>query len=193
MTAYNLSSLNVLIVDDNKHMQLLLKEVLRALGIRTVHTADDGADAFKEMKVFAADLVICDWNMQPVDGLDFVRLVRSASDSANPLIPIIMLTGHTEANRVLEARDSGITEFLAKPISASSLYQRITTIIERPRAFVHSKTYSGPDRRRRASPSYKGPERRGAKPKKAAPPPAAPAADDGEKELSQEEVEALFN
>jgi CheY-like chemotaxis protein len=68
--------------------------------------------------------------MQPLDGLDFVRLVRIAKDTPNPYIPIIMLSGYTEHRRVTEARDAGVNEYLAKPISAKSIYQRITSIIE---------------------------------------------------------------
>ena len=120
-TPYNLEELNVLIVEDNKHMQLLLKEILRSFRIRNIRTADDGADGLKELKTFAADLVIADWNMEVLDGLDFIRMVRTGSDSNNPYVPIIMLTGHTETNRIIEAREAGMSEYLAKPVSAKSL------------------------------------------------------------------------
>ena len=95
-----------------------------------------------------------------LDGLDFVRLVRKGADSPNPYVPIILLTGHTEMHRVLEARDAGVNEILAKPISIKSLFSRIVSIIESPRPFVKSKTYFGPCRRRYQDPNYKGPERR---------------------------------
>jgi two-component system, chemotaxis family, chemotaxis protein CheY len=150
-TPYNLEELNVLIVEDNKHMQLLLKEILRSFRIRNIRTADDGADGLKELKTFAADLVIADWNMEVLDGLDFIRMVRTGSDSNNPYVPIIMLTGHTETNRIIEAREAGMSEYLAKPVSAKSLYQRICLIIEKPRQFVKAGLYFGPDRRRRKS------------------------------------------
>lgn len=71
-----------------------------------------------------------------------------------------MLTGHTEANNVIEARDAGITEFLAKPISVTSLYKRICSIIEHPRTFIHCETFDGPDRRRREGDNFHGDERR---------------------------------
>ncbi|MCK5546645.1 MAG: response regulator, partial [Rhodospirillaceae bacterium] len=119
-----------------------------------------GADAFKELRHFPADVIICDWSMQPLDGLDFVRMVRTGTDSPNPFVPIIMLTGHTEMHRVMEARDSGVHEFLAKPISAKGIYSRIRTIIENPRPFIRAGIYFGPDRRRKENPNYNGPERR---------------------------------
>ncbi len=147
-TAYNLQNLNVLIVEDNSHMQLLLKEILRSFHVRNIRTANDGVDGLKELKTFVADIVIADWNMEVLDGLDFIRMVRTGQDSRNPFVPIIMLTGHSEIHHIVEARDSGMTEYLAKPISANSLYERICSVIERPRQFIKAKHYVGPDRRR---------------------------------------------
>lgn len=184
MTGYNLERLNFLIVDDNKHMRALVKSILHALGSKNTTEASDGADAFKELRHYPADIIICDWNMSPLDGLDFVRLVRTGKDSPNPFVPIIMLTGHTEMNRVLEARDAGVHEFLAKPISAKKLYSRIKAIIGRPREFVRAGLYFGPDRRRMNSTSYKGAERRKDD--------MAGGEADGA-ELSQDEVQALLN
>ncbi|MEE8393358.1 MAG: response regulator [Rhodospirillales bacterium] len=161
--AYNLEKLNFLVVDDNKHMRVLVRTILNTLGVRNVTEADDGAGAFKELQHFHADIVICDWNMDPFDGLDFTRMVRTASDSPNPFVPIIMLTGHTETHRVMEARDAGIHEYIAKPISPKSLYSRIRAIIERPREFVRVKGalgYFGPDRRRHRAHGYLGADRR---------------------------------
>jgi two-component system, chemotaxis family, chemotaxis protein CheY len=175
---YNLERLNFLIVDDNSHMCALVKGILNALGVKNVVDAGDGADAFKELRHYSADIIICDWNMEPLDGLDFTRMVRTASDSPNPFVPIIMLTGHTEMNRVVEARDAGVHEFLAKPLSAKGLYSRIRSILERPRPFIRAGQYFGPDRRRRDNPAYMGGERR--KP-------------EGEQELSQDDVSALFD
>ncbi|HEY9163652.1 MAG TPA: response regulator [Magnetovibrio sp.] len=192
MADYNLSRLNFLIVDDNKHMRALVKSILHALGVKSVLEAGDGADAFKELRHFPADVIICDWNMSPLDGLDFVRMVRTASDSPNPFVPIIMLTGHTEMNRVMEARDSGVHEFLAKPISAKKLYSRIRSIIENPRPFVRAGIYFGPDRRRKLNPNYNGSERR--KSDRGMESAGGGASSSGETaELSQDEINALLN
>lgn len=160
--AYDLSQLNFLVVDDNKYMLVLLKEILRALNVRTVQTAEDGADALKILKTFSPDIIVTDWSMSPLDGLDFLDMVRRGSDTANPYVPVIMLTGHTEYHRVLEAIDHGVNEFLAKPVSASTLYQRIVSVIEKPRQFIRCKRYVGPDRRRRSAKSsgYTGKLRR---------------------------------
>jgi len=181
LKSYNLENLNILLVEDNKHMQLLIKEILRSFRIKSVRVADDGADAIKEMRTFAVDLVICDWNMQPIDGLEFVRMIRTSSDSTNPYVPVIMLTDHTETHRVLEARDAGITEFLAKPVSAMGLYQRICMVIERPRQFIKTRTYAGPDRRRSPATEKTNKGRR------------ASDKQGDDDSLSQDEIEKLMN
>ena len=145
---YVLENVNVLVLDDNRHMRGLVESILHALGVKHVCQASDAAQAFKELQHFNADVIIVDWHMEPLDGLDFVRLVRTAKDSPNPYVPIIMLSGYTEYRRVTEARDAGVNEFLAKPISAKALYQRFSAIIDNPRPFIRTKSYFGPDRRR---------------------------------------------
>ena len=192
MTDYNLERLNFLVVDDNKHMRNLVKSILGALGVRTIMEAADGADALKELRHFAADIIILDWNMDPLDGLDLTRMVRQPADSANPFVPIIMLTGHTEMKRVIEARDSGINEFLAKPVSAKRLYERIKSVIEKPRSFIEVKgmtAYFGPDRRRRPMPGYKGLERR--KDEKGAVSDGPQEGDGGK--MSQDDLDSMFD
>lgn len=87
--------------------------------------------------------------MDPMDGIEFTKLVRTAKDGRNHFVPIIMLTGFAQLERVIQARDAGVTEFLAKPFSTESLYSRIVSIVDHPRAFIRCKTYVGPDRRRR--------------------------------------------
>jgi len=145
---YNLERLKFLIVDDNSHMRALVRTILHTLGSKNCHEATDGENAIEELRHFSSDIIICDWNMSPLDGLEFVKLIRTGEGGANPFVPIIMLTSHTEMSKVLEARDSGVHEYLAKPISAKSLYSRIKMIIENPRDFVNTETYFGPDRRR---------------------------------------------
>jgi len=145
----DLSRLCILVVDDNPHMRHIVKEILRALGVGSIKEATDGADAFKIMRVITADIIIVDLNMSPLDGLDFTRLVRTGKDSPNRFVPIIMLTAHTESFRVVQARDAGVNEFLAKPISVKRLYARMEAVIRRPRVFVQTRGFFGPDRRRR--------------------------------------------
>ena len=140
----------MLVVDDNEHMRRLLRSILGALGFENIEEAASGTETgFELLKRSPTDLLIADWHMKPVDGLELIRRVRQGPDSPNPYLPIIMLTGHTELRRVIEARDAGANEVMAKPISVRALYARIITTIEEPRPFVRTGTYFGPDRRRK--------------------------------------------
>ena len=109
---------------------------------------------------YVPDIVITDWSMPIFDGLELAQMIRQPESKGNPFAPIIMLTGHSEKRRVTVARDAGVTEFLAKPISAKGLYQRILNVVANPRPFIKTKTYFGPDRRRNTTNAYIGPERR---------------------------------
>lgn len=178
-----LENVSFLIVDPNAFMRSLIKNVLHVFGAEKFIEANDGADAFKAMHNLIPDVIFTEWMMEPLDGLDFTRMVRTGKDSPNPFVPIIMMTAYAEKQRVMEARDAGITEFIAKPLSAKTLMGRITAVIEHPRPFVRSPRYFGPDRRRRQASDYTGPERRKSEP---------PADGEGAN-LSQDEVEALLN
>jgi len=152
--------LKILLVDDNQHMRLLLTEILRALGVRRIFEAQDGAEALQTMREIEIDLVMTDLTMGPLDGIDFVNLLRNSPDSPNPFAPVIMITGHSTMRRVAEARDAGVNEFLAKPVTARGVIHRINLLIEHPRPFIRCATYFGPDRRRRQDPAFTGPWRR---------------------------------
>ncbi len=152
--------LKILLVDDNQHMRVLLVEVLRAIGVKDVFEAADGAEALKTLRTNSIDIVITDLAMQPLDGIDFVRLVRNSKDSPNPMVPVIMITGHSTLRRVAEARDVGVNEFLSKPVTARGVIERIGRVVDNPRSFVRTPDYFGPDRRRRDDPGYVGPRRR---------------------------------
>ncbi len=152
--------LRFVVIDDNAHMRRIVRTLLHGFGARDVREAEDGAAGLEAFTHHGPDIVIVDWAMPIFDGLEFTQMVRQPGSNANPFVPIIMLTGHTEKRRVVAARDAGVTEFLAKPISANSLYQRVVNVVVNPRPFVRTKTYFGPDRRRTASAAYTGPERR---------------------------------
>jgi|HubBroStandDraft_5_1064220.scaffolds.fasta_scaffold107647_1 two-component system chemotaxis response regulator CheY len=160
MTTLNLDHLKALVVEDNAHMRILLRSLLQALGIGTVYESVDGASGFVELRDRKPDFVLTDLSMKPVDGIEFTRRVRLAKDSPNPYLPIIMVTGHTERVRVEAARDAGVTEFLAKPITTQNLLMRLIEVVERPRPFIRCEGYFGPDRRRHKAEDYQGPWRR---------------------------------
>ena len=154
----------IMLVDDNHHMRVLLTEILRAIGVRYIHEATDGAEALQIMRMHQIDVVMTDLAMQPLDGIDFVRLLRNSPDSPNQMCPVIMITGHSTSRRVAEARDAGVNEFLAKPVTARGVIERIGEIIEHPRPYVRADDYFGPDRRRKVEGHYAGPWRRSSDP-----------------------------
>jgi CheY-like chemotaxis protein len=156
--AYDLQRFRILLVEDNAYVRIILENVLRQLGIGQVVTACDGVEAIEALKDIDGiysnnksrfDLIISDMIMSPIDGLLLVKWVRESKDSPNRFLPFIMMSGAAEHENVRKARDHGINEFLAKPFSAQSVCDRILEVIDRPRQFVATTTYFGPDRQRR--------------------------------------------
>lgn len=130
MKAYDLSQLRVTIVDDDRQMRAILTACLNALGITDVQVCTDGKEALGRLWLFPADIVLTDWEMRPMSGIELVHALRDETTSPRPDIPIIMISGHTQAEKVMEARDSGVTVFLAKPIAPHALYTRLVHVIE---------------------------------------------------------------
>jgi CheY-like chemotaxis protein len=155
-----LEALRVLVADDNAHMRAIISVMLNSFGIKTIKDARDGSDALEALRRWPADLAIVDFQMEPIDGVSFTRLVRTSPDSPNPYLPVIMLTGHSEMHRVVDARDAGVNEFIVKPLTAKALVDRINSVIFKQRSFVRTADYFGPDRRRRDDPYHHGPWRR---------------------------------
>jgi len=152
--------IKILLVDDNHHMRLLINEILRAIGVKEVFEASGGAEAIQVLRTKQIDIVMTDLAMRPMNGIDFVRRLRTGHESPNPMVPVIMITGHSTLRRVAEARDAGVTEFLSKPVTARGVIERISRVVEHARPFVKTSSYFGPDRRRRDDPNYPGPYRR---------------------------------
>lgn len=157
---YDFSNVAVLIVEDSSYMRKIIKLILNGLGFRKVLEAEDGVEAFRLFRNQPIDMILIDWEMPILNGVEFIRMVRTSTDSPNPYVPMVMLSGHSEMQRIVEARDAGVNEFVVKPLSAQTLYARLVSVVERPRPFVRTKQFFGPDRRRRKPESFKGSERR---------------------------------
>ena len=156
----SLSEINVLVVDDNRQTLQLLRCMLRAGGISRVIEVESAQDALTVMHAKPIDLVLLDWQMRPIDGLELTRMLRRNVDSPAPFVPILMLTAHTEASRVTLARNAGVNGFIKKPISTQLLFDRVAGALTDTRMFVRSVNFVGPDRRRGAKTTYTGPFRR---------------------------------
>lgn len=153
-------TLKFVIVEDNAHMRQILRTVLRGFGCREIYETEDGAAGLEAVESFSPDIVITDIQMPIFDGIELTRMIRNPEGCKHAYIPIIMLSAYSEKKYVIAARDAGATEFLCKPVSATSLYKRIHNIVVNPRPFIRTKSYFGPCRRRSDAPGYSGPERR---------------------------------
>jgi DNA-binding response OmpR family regulator len=139
-----LQSLKVLIVDDEHFMRKVVRTLLVSVGVRHVFEAADGLAGLESIRNLGPDLVIVDWEMPGLDGCGFARMVRSPDTFPYPDVPIIMLTGHSERSRVIEALKMGINEFLLKPVSSKALLDRVKAILLHPRPIVRHGNYYGP-------------------------------------------------
>ena len=159
-----LGTLHLLLVDDNANMRAIVAAMLKSIGVGRLSEAEDGSQALAILREHAVDIAIVDFRMQPMDGVAFTRHIRLSEDSPNPYLPIVMMTGHSERSRVTEARDAGVNEFVAKPVMIRALMQRLEAIILRPRPFVRTADFFGPDRRRTHRLDHPGPFRRATDP-----------------------------
>lgn len=155
-----LDRVRFLVVDDNAYMIHIVETILRGFGAKLIFTARDATEAFHKLNNDAIDIVVVDFMMPLLDGIDFIKLVRQSSDSGNRFVPIIMLTAYTEKSRVESARDAGANEICCKPVTANELFRKIVSVVDHPRPFVKSLNYFGPDRRRKTDKHYSGEERR---------------------------------
>ncbi len=167
--ALNLERLSVVVVDDSMFIRSLVANSLRVLGVGQISLQDHGGSAIDLLQLvqkdpvragmMSVDLIICNWEMSPVDGTMLLRWVRRHKDSPDRFIPFLMLTAHSERARVQELRDMGANEVITKPFTIRTLGDKLLTTITRNRQFVHTKDYFGPDRRRQLV-SFEGNERR---------------------------------
>ncbi len=156
----DLSSLSILVVDDQPFFRVMLAEILRDLGVHSVSVAVDGEDGLDALYSVRPDVLITDWMMPTMDGIELTRQVRASEENRLKVMPIILVTANSRKSQIEFARNSGVDEIILKPISVKSVCDRLREVIERPRLFIDDPGYSGPCRRRRAEPSFKGPYRR---------------------------------
>ena len=140
MVRIDFSRLRFLVVDDNPHMRRTVRTILNGLGVREVCEADDGASAVESFTRYMPDIIIADWVMPMFSGIEITRMIRQQSANANPYVPIIMLTAHSQRWRVVEARDAGMSFSSSRSppkrcTNAFSMSSRIRDLLSRPRPF----------------------------------------------------------
>ena len=161
MATYDFGLLTILVVEDNGYMRRMQRMLLSALGVGNVIEKGHGGEAIeflREVKenptkagVSSVDMVMSNWQMDPIDGAMLLKWVRRSKESPDRFIPFVMVSGYGDAEKVAEARDLGATEFVAKPYSVGQLLTRLMLVAGSPRQFVLLDTFFGPDRRRRSA------------------------------------------
>jgi len=144
--AYDLSHVEVVVVDDCPIIVKLLGMILNSMDINKVHCTTDPAKALRAVFKYRPHLVITDLLMDSIDGLTIAKTIRYCRDDELRCTPIFVLSGFTDMEHVLQARDAGVNEVLAKPVSTKRIYQRICNLIEQPPKFIETVSYFGPDR-----------------------------------------------
>jgi YesN/AraC family two-component response regulator len=147
LQARQFATIKVLVVDDEHYMRKVVRTLLMSIGVRTVYEAADAVGGLDVIRTMSPHVVIVDWEMPGLDGRGFVRVVRSPDTFPYPDIPIIMLTGHGDRTRVIEAMQCGVHEFLLKPVSSKALADRLTAVLNNPRKLVRNGDYYGPEPR----------------------------------------------
>jgi DNA-binding response OmpR family regulator len=157
------SKVRFLVVDPNPLALQMLNDILSMLGANYVRRATDFDKAMAVLKEGNIDIVITERDLTPQSGIAMLDFIRNDPASRDRLLPVIVLTARSEETFVVEARDHGANEFVAKPYTVDSLYKRLSAIIAYPRPFVSAPGYFGPERRRKQLP-FNGTDRRGVDP-----------------------------
>lgn len=119
--------MSILIVDDYKTMLRIVRSLLEQLGFRNIDEATDGKSAFDLVTTRNYGLVISDWNMQPMTGLDLLKKVRANAPTAN--LPFIMVTAEARTENVVAARQAGVNNYIIKPFTQAVLKQKIAAVL----------------------------------------------------------------
>jgi len=113
----------VLLVDDFATMRRILKNILTQIGFSNIYEADDGKSALKLLKNQKIDLIMCDWNMPIMNGLDLLNVVRG--DDALKEIPFVMVTAEAQKENIIQAVQAGVNNYIVKPFTTETITQKL--------------------------------------------------------------------
>jgi len=145
------AEITLAIAEPDVKMAQLVRKVLSALGWKRIFIVRDGQEMLDLVKAERVDMIVTEWEMAKINGIELTRHLRRAVDSPNRMMPIIMLTARNDTTNIRVARDAGVSEYLIKPFSAKTLMERVYAVVEDPRALILCKSFVGPDRRRNSS------------------------------------------
>lgn len=144
----NFKNKEILLIENNAMMRRLVRDMLVSFGVKlhNIIEADRVTEALQHVYTRRFDLVITDFFLGELDGGDFTRHIRQDVHCPNRKVPILLITGAPNHEKVLKALESGVNDLLAKPIAPSALYYRLFAILKKPRPFVITSRYIGPSR-----------------------------------------------
>lgn len=145
--AVNLRDLVILVADPNAYARRITNGMLRGFGANKVLEVEQALSLFQVLTSQKIDILLCDTRLPPHGGLMLTRTIRRNTNNENRTIPILLMSSDTGETTIKNARDAGANMVVAKPMSPSSLYDRLSWIAFNPRPFIDTATYFGPDRR----------------------------------------------
>jgi len=154
-----LNGLDIVVAEDDVQTRIFYRSILEAYGVGQIREAVNGLEAFATIGEATPDMLLTDYGMSPLDGVELTRLLRDRARSPAPFLPILMITAYTGKERIRLARNAGVQEVLHKPVTPQSLVEHVARIRGNPLPYVQTRNYFGPDRRRAAW-RLAGPERR---------------------------------
>lgn len=120
-------NMRVLIVDDYKTMLRIIRNLLKQIGFNNVEEASDGGEALDLLRAGGIDLVISDWNMEPMTGLQLLKEVRSDDNLKDT--PFIMVTAESKTENVVAAKQAGVSNYIVKPFNAETLKTKLESVL----------------------------------------------------------------
>lgn len=172
--AYDLSTFRVLIVEDFTFISDLMSSSLLEMGVGEIMTSDSMTVAKEKILSFNAvqsarnlDVIVLDWLMPDGTGLELLQWIRNHRSDTIRYLPVIVCSAYASADLVAQSRDNGVNEVMVKPVSAEKMSKRILYVIEKPRPYIKTASFFGPDRRRKME-KFVGSERRVLKPEEIA-------------------------
>ena len=120
--------MRILVVDDFASMRKIIKGLLNQIGFQNIEEADDGSTALEKLKIGEFDLVICDWNMPKVPGIEVLKAIRN--DPRLKDLPFLMVTAEAKKDNVMEAVKAGVNQYIVKPFTAETLKKKIEKIFD---------------------------------------------------------------
>lgn len=120
-------AMSILVVDDYATMRKIVRNLMNQLGFNNIEEAADGSQALEMFSKKKFDLIISDWNMEPMSGLDLLRKIRAGTDNAQ--VPFIMVTAESKTENVIEAKKAGVSNYIVKPFNAQTLKDKLVSVI----------------------------------------------------------------